>query len=127
MVFFPIPPQHESNPSIWQSIPIYMHYPEEPLTSCPTIMFMIFAYSTSVPSLSVNLGRIFCVRHFLNTSEHSSSISLNFCNIETIYRMHILHLIIDIHYTLYQIIPYVLALSDSGKNIGGTKTSTDST
>ena len=28
-----------------------------------------------------------------------------------IYRMHILHLIIELHYTLYQIIPYALAAS----------------
>lgn len=71
--------QYESDPSIWGPF-LYTCTTLQELTSCPTIMFLIFGPTQLLSLLQVSTWVSSSVwRHFLNTSDHRSSISLNFC------------------------------------------------
>lgn len=97
---------------IFPSTGLHIHYPPgSPNLLSPQNVFLFLTYSNSALSLCQPGFHIPCETFPEYFRPHRSSIFLNFCNIENIYRMHILYLIIEINYTLYQIIPYVLAFS----------------
>lgn len=57
---------------IFQTTGLHIHYPpESPNLLSPQNVFLFLAQSNSALSLSVNLGSIFYLKHFLNISGHT--------------------------------------------------------